>query len=387
MSNKWISGAIPALLTHVNIGSVYCWSLFKNEIAESIGVVTGSIELAFSLAIFFLGMSAAFCGSYVERNVKVSTFLSGCFYGIGLIISYFAIVSHSVIALLLGYGVFMGIGLGLGYLSPIKTLMIWFKEHKGLATGIAISGFGLGKVIYSPLIVWLMSTFNIKVVLLVMAVIGMLLIFLSSRLIKKPDDWVESTSEKSNIKLAWSIITNKVYIAIWIVFYLNITCGLSLISFEKTFANYIGMSQIALLASCSAVFNTLGRFGYAYGSDFVNKKSVIYMIILISSALSCIVGSVLPGLISIMACMFIVNAGYGGGFSTLPTLLQSKFGMSRISTIHGLALSAWAWAGLSGNQLSNLVLNILSFSPNILLLILGLLYSISLFIIFKIRDV
>ena len=191
LENKWLRAAVPALLLHSCIGSVYCWSLLKDEIAQEIGCTVSSIEFAFSLAIFFLGMSAAFGGTFVEKNVKQSSFISMlCFTG-GLGLSVVSIMMHSVMGLMLSYGCLMGIGLGIGYLSPVKTLMLWFNKHKGLATGIAISGFGLSKVLFSPFIEWCNNAHSIYHTLIIMALISIVLMSCATYLIRKPLDWKE----------------------------------------------------------------------------------------------------------------------------------------------------------------------------------------------------
>ena len=371
INNKFIHGALPALLLHVCIGTVYCWSLLKDAIANAMSVSVSSIEFAFSLAIFFLGMSAAFGGSIVERNVRKSGLIStGCFV-IGLIGTIISIYLRSIPLLFIFYGCLMGIGLGLGYLTPVKTLMLWFEKNKGLATGIAISGFGLAKVLFSPLIVYLINKYDIYTCLYVMSGISVLSMSIASLLIKKPTWWLE-VHKKSNIKESIlnniRTILNPTYIYIWIIFYINITCGLAIISFEKSIASINNITWIGTLAAITAIFNTIGRFGYSTASDYIKKydKSIIYSIITFSSfiiALLCgmfgifNIDNAISLLIPTLLLLFIINMGYGGGFSTLPIILQSKFGMKNISTIHGLCLSAWAWAGLSGNQLTNLVIN------------------------------
>ena len=377
LENKWLRAAVPALLLHSCIGSVYCWSLLKDEIAQEIGCTVSSIEFAFSLAIFFLGMSAAFGGTFVEKNVKYASFTSMlCFTG-GLFLSVVSIIYQSVIGLMLSYGCLMGIGLGIGYLSPVKTLMLWFSKHKGLATGIAISGFGLSKVLFSPFIEWCNQNYTIYHTLIIMSCISIFFMSLATYLIHKPKGWVEP-----NIKYKLTdylhIIKNHTYLKIWFIFYLNITCGLALISFEKSIGLYAGLTNIGILAAFTALFNTIGRFGYSTASDFLTTKAWIYWFIFLSSLIGILIGAVWIVFIPAMLC--IINAGYGGGFSTLPTLLQSKFGMEKISTIHGLALSAWAWAGLSGNQISNFVINKMQWSYETLFLILGGLYLVSLLI-------
>mgnify|MGYP002671703021 FL=1 len=382
MKSKWIHGALPALLIHCCIGTVYCWSLLKGDIAGLMNVNVSSIEFAFSLAIFFLGMSAAFGGRFVEKNVRKSSLVSMlCFSG-GLLGTIYAITLGSIPLLFLFYGGIMGIGLGLGYLSPVKTLMLWFSKHKGLATGIAISGFGLSKALFSPFITWCNSGYGIKATLFCISIVSIICMGAASMLIRKPDGWKED-SRKFSILEAIRTILNPVYLKIWTVFYLNITCGLALIAFEKDLAEKSGLGWIGILASLTALFNTLGRFGYSTVSDWTKDKSKIYLTIFLTSGLAMML-PIFFGLkiwvIVVMLC--IINSGYGGGFSTLPTFLESKFGMKRISMIHGFALSAWGWAGLSGNQLSNLVLNYYHGEFNDLFIVLCSLYILA-FIITK----
>lgn len=387
INNKWMRAAIPALLIHSCIGSVYCWSLLKANVADLMSCSVSSIEFAFSLAIFFLGMSAAFGGRFVEKNVTLATLTSGIFFCAGLLVSILAINLCDVNLLMLGYGCLMGIGLGIGYLAPVKTLMLWFSEHKGLATGIAISGFGLSKVIFSPFIEWCNEAHGVKATLLLICVISAVCIGLAALLIKKPLHWKEPKTP-FKIKEYYKVLKDPTYIKIWIVFYLNITCGLALIAFEKTIAVDIGIGSafIALLASATAFFNTAGRFFYSMSSDYTQRKETIYKIIFTSSLLVMILASASYTLVPVVVMLMTVNAGYGGGFSTLPTLLQSKFGMEKISTIHGLALSAWAWAGLSGNQLSNLLVNTLGYDYVVLFEVLAALYALSLGITCSIKK-
>ena len=326
-------------------------------------------------------MSAAFAGNFVEKNVKASSGLSCIFFTLGLMLSIISIYNQSITGLMVSYGCIMGIGLGIGYLSPVKTLMLWFSEHKGLATGIAISGFGLSKVIFSPFIEWCNAEYSVITTLVIMTIFSVICMSIATYLIKKPDDWVEPKMDL-NIKSYFNILKEPVYIMILVIFYLNITCGLALISFEKSISLYAGIVSVGILSSLTAFFNTAGRFCYSTVSDFISNKTWVYITIFITSCLSVIFASFIPVIIPLMLC--VINAGYGGGFSTLPTLLQSKFGMEKISTIHGMTLSAWAFAGLSGNQLSNLIINILGLPYPVLFVILFLLYSIALYLSYRI---
>jgi len=195
--------------------------------------------------------------------------------------------------------------------------------------------------------------------------------FIGFLLLKKPEGWVEVEAEKSEhpIKDFFSkflIFKNKTFIGVWIVFYINITCGLAIISNDKALIKLIGLAPALILSIC-AIFNAGGRFVYATLADGLKDRNTMYKIILTSeiviTALAIVLGitkgfdSSIISIIIILALLFVVNAGYGGGFSNLPTLLSDHFGMKSISTIHGVALSAWAFAGLTGNQVAQLIVN------------------------------
>ena len=192
-SNKWVRAAIPALLLHCSIGTVYCWSLIKQNIANYIGSTPGQVEWAFSLAIFFLGMSAAFAGGIVEKDIHKSSLIATFCFAIGLAGTGLCVYFRSLIGIYFFYGVVMGIGLGLGYLSPVKTLMLWFSEQKGLATGLAVAGFGLAKVIASPIMTALIGSVGIVNMFYVLAVLYFVMMFLGHLLLKKPEGWHENT--------------------------------------------------------------------------------------------------------------------------------------------------------------------------------------------------
>ena len=394
MNNKWIRAAIPALLIHCSVGTVYCWSTFKQAIAQQIGMSPFAVGWAFSLAIFFLGVSAAFAGRFVEKDIHKSSLISCvCFttgmIGTGVCIQFFS-GWIAMIGIYLFYGVIMGIGLGVGYLTPVKTLMLWFSENKGLATGISIMGFGLAKAIATPIMELLQNNFGISAMFIILGVLYFCLMFIGHLLLKKPDGWVEpQTNNDFNVL---SMFKNKTFVGIWLMFYLNIHCGLMIISYEKqilstAFAASASLPLlISIIPSITAGANALGRIGYSTLSDKLKERNYIYEIIFIScmliSALVVFSGAiqnastVLILAILIIAFLLIINAGYGGGFSTLPALLSERFGMTKISQIHGLALSAWAIAGLTGNNMTELTLN-LGFSYPMIIVLGSILYVVA----------
>lgn len=395
MNNKWTRAAVPALLIHISVGTVYCWSTFKQAIAEQIGMSPFAVGWAFSLAIFFLGMSAAFAGKFVEKDIHKSSLISCICFSIGMIGTGLSIMFLkgwlALIGIYLCYGVIMGIGLGIGYLTPVKTLMLWFSKNKGLATGISIMGFGLAKAIATPIMDSLQNTYGIVPMFIILGISYFIIMFIGHLLLKKPDGWIEPQAKEK--RSALSMFKNKEFIGIWLMFYINIHCGLMIISYEKQILNVAFYAAAALttivsvVPSCTAISNALGRIGYSTISDKCKQRNTIYKIIFIS----CIIISILmitTNAISnaaavflgtlVIAYLLIINAGYGGGFSTLPALLSERFGMQKISQIHGLALSAWAVAGITGNNTSEIILNITGGNYQVILTTSAILYTIAL---------
>ncbi len=393
MNNKWIRAAIPALLLHCSIGTVYCWSLFSNEISTYIGQSKSNVGWAFSFAIFFLGMSAAFLGNIVEKDIHKSSLIATICFTAGMLGTGFFIKLggmekyHGTVLPLLGiyfsYGFVMGVGLGTGYLSPVKTLMLWFSEHKGLATGLSVAGFGAAKAIASPFMTMILKTGKkspylladgtpvqdgVWMMFIILGCVYFVMMFVGHLLLAKPEGWHEP-AKKAKGEGTFATIKKKPltnYIGIWLMFYINITCGLALISQEKQIVSCIGLvGSAGIISTVSAIFNAGGRLGFSTWADYMKDRNTIYkMIFTISIACTALVivtngigkgeGNVLL-IILVLALIFMVNAGYGGGFSNVPPLLSDHYGMSSISAIHGITLSAWAFAGLTGNQMATFI--------------------------------
>ena len=386
-ANKWFRAAIPALLLHCSIGTVYCWSIFSQEIAEYVGFSKGKIEWAFSFAIFFLGMSAAFLGNVVEKDIHKSSLIATICFSVGMALTGFFIYyggSHKgstlvLLGIYISYGFIMGVGLGTGYLSPVKTLMLWFSDRKGLATGLAVAGFGAAKAIASPIMQRILYSDvknqvqregGIYMMFWILAGVYFVMMFVGHLLLAKPADWVEPQDKSAKPGIIETLKTKPItnYIGIWFMFYINITCGLALISQEKMIVKCIDLAASAgLISTISAIFNAGGRLGFSAWADKMKDRNTIYkMIFIISIALTgltMITGGIKNGdgntglIILVLALIFMVNAGYGGGFSNVPTLLSDHYGMGSISAIHGITLSAWAFAGLTGNQVATAIVN------------------------------
>ena len=400
MNNRWVRAAIPGLLLHCSIGTVYCWSVFSADISNYIGWSKSAVGWAFSFAIFFLGMSAAFLGNIVEKDIHKSSLIATiCFtvgmVGTGFFIWYGGQHRHSIVALLgiyISYGAVMGVGLGTGYLSPVKTLMLWFEDRKGLATGLAVAGFGLAKALASPVMTKLLTAFgttdvtciagDVKEVgtvltvnngtpwmFMILAVAYFIMMFVGHLLLKKPSTWHEPAAGEKKPGI-WATLKTRPYsnyLGIWLMFYINITCGLAIISQEKPIVSCLGFSAVAAgyISTVSAIFNAGGRLGFSAWADKLKDRNTIYKLIFVLSSGCTVLVLATNGIkngngntlltVLVLALIFIVNAGYGGGFSNVPTLLSDHYGMGSISAIHGITLSAWAFAGLSGNQMANFI--------------------------------
>ena len=302
----------------------------------------------------FLGMSAAFLGNVVEKDIHKSSLIASiCFAagmaGTGFFIYYGGAHKGSMLSLIgiyICYGFIMGIGLGTGYLSPVKTLMLWFKDRKGLATGLAVAGFGAAKAIASPIMQGMLNGLGeggIYKMFLILAVVYFIMMFVGHLLLKKPDDWHEPQSKDESQSIMAVLKTKPIsnYVGIWLMFYINITCGLALISQEKMIVKCIGLASFAgIISTVSAIFNAGGRLGFSAWADTMKDRNTIYKLIFILS-------------IAFTAVVMLT----GGVKNNVPTLLSDHYGMGNISAIHGITLSAWAFAGLTGNQMATWIVN------------------------------
>ena len=326
-------------------------------------------------------MSSAFLGNVVEKDIHKSSLIASiCFAlgmcGTGVFIYYGGTHNGSLLALIgiyICYGFIMGIGLGTGYLSPVKTLMLWFEDKKGLATGLAVAGFGAAKAIASPIMQAMLKGLGdggIYKMFWILSLVYFVMMFIGHLLRKKPEGWHEPQKKEKGAGILDTIKTKPItnYIGIWLMFYINNTCGLALISQEKMIYKCIGLASfVGILSTVSAIFNAGGRLGFSAWADKMKDRNTIYKIIFILSiaftAIVMVTGGIKNGegnffLTAVVICLImVVNAGYGGGFSNVPTLLSDHYGMGSISAIHGITLSAWAFAGLTGNQMATWIVN------------------------------
>jgi Nitrate/nitrite transporter len=379
--NKYLHGVLPMILINFPIGSVYCWTLFKEHVLTYTGFSRSTIEWCFSLAIFFLGMSAAFGGKVVEKNVKNGALITFIFFTLGWLLTGIGIHTKNPWLTLLGFGPIQGIGLGIGYLTPVKTLMIWFDDKKGFAAGLAIAGFGLAGVIANPIIGYLLEHITVYNVFYILTALYGTSCFIGYLLIHRPEA-KESHIEVPHYSIK-EIICNKKFILLWLIFFINIACGLALISQEKQIYDIIGidsMTTIVLFCSINAIANVAGRLIAASIQDKVNKKHIPYYLMAIMSIIVCIISVFIPFWTTTTVMMiFIIQFFFGCGFACLPNILHQNYGIKQLATVHGLMLSGWAIAGLVGNQFALFIMN--NYDLKVLYACLGIIYTIELIIL------
>lgn len=367
MPNKWLNCAIPGVALTTCIGSVYCWSQFAANLMETFALTRFQTDIGFMLIIFFLGMCAAAFGRVIEKNPRLGAWLSTAVFITGFMMLGTAVAVGSVPAFYISTAI-IGAGTGIGYVTPVKTLMAFFSDHKGLASGLAITGFGLAKFIASPVIEWLLANVSLSNMFFIMGGIYAAVMVASSMLLRKYPYSV--TEEKYDNGFEYSyILKSKEWWSIWFMFMTNISCGLAIISQEKGLLTALGISAIAMVLSGTALSNAGGRLGFSSISDKIGRKAAYHFVCSfgILGAVFCITGSPVLSVIGILLC----EAAYGGNFSVLPSLLAKRFGMANASRVHSMTLTGWSFGGIFGPLLAN------TFTGNSLYIVLAVLYFIA----------
>ena len=361
---------LPAFLLAVSVGQIYAFTNFSSEIAEYIGESQKNVQFAFSLGIFFLGMGAAFFGKIVEKNIRLSTIIGTTLFLSGLIVTEVGIHVKSLMTIYLGYGFLIGLGTGVIYISPVKTMMLWFPEHKAIAAALPIISFGLGSTLSTILfsgIHWgtpgvSVAVFQLKGfmeygitnVFHAYAIFYAVPMIAACFLLKKPKIQVQSFGHGiPSLEFSYlQLFRNRFFWQAWFFMFLNISAGLCLIPLAKQMMSSPDVygdnaKLITWIVALSGLMNGGGRFLFAWWSDRLAKRINILLFILSISA-GVMTLSFWPPVIGI--ALLVINACYGAGFSVIPAILADHFGMTNISKIHGAVLSAWGFAGLAGNQ-------------------------------------
>ncbi len=361
MKNRWLIAA-SAVGIHISIGSVYSWSVFTKPIVKRTGWNFSDTQLTFSIAILFLGLSAALLGRFVEKSgPRVSGTVASLFFGAGIAGSGLAIVTNHLFLLYLCYGVMAGIGLGVGYITPVSTLVKWFPDKRGLATGLAIMGFGFASLIASPIIQKLIVAVGLRNTFFIMGTVYFAIMILSSQYLAPPHPgWmpkgyaqkaVSARDRKGagDLGVREALRTRRFYY-LWLMLFINITCGIAVISVASPMAQEIAALtpyQAAAMVGLMGFFNGGGRIGWAALSDYAGRANT-YTAFFVLQIIAFFLLPRTAGSLGFQALLFLVMTCYGGGFSCVPAYIGDLFGTKHLATIHGSILTAWAAAGLAG---------------------------------------
>ena len=362
--NKWLIVA-AAIGIHISIGSVYAWSVLTRPIMEYLQCGLQEVTWIFSIAILFLGLSAGSLGTYVERlGPRRSGLIATCCFTAGMLGSALALSQRSLIMLYLAYGVIGGIGLGTGYITPVSTLVKYFPNNRGLATGLAIMGFGFAGLIAAPVMQLLIAHFGLVQNFIIMGSVYCLLMLCSSLYLAPPPAHPlaqEPVSQNAKKRISITLPDKRQFSvseamstwqfkALWWVFFTNITCGIGLLAVASPMAQEI--IQMSPLAAASMVgiiglLNGLGRIAWSTVSDYIGRANTYIAFFALQIAAFYLLAQTADALI-FQGLIFLIITCYGGGFSCMPAYLSDLFGTKQLSAIHGRILTAWGLAGIAG---------------------------------------
>ena len=376
-----------ALCVHLCIGQAYAFSVFNLPMTKLIGISKSApndwnipeLGWIFSIAIFFLGMSAAMFGRWVEEGgPRRAMFTAALCWSGGFILSAIGVYVHTLWLIYIGYGVLGGCGLGIGYISPVSTLIKWFPDRPGMATGMAIMGFGGGAFIASPLSVWLMSKFStpthigVAETFIVIGAIYFVFMMVGAFIVRIPAPGWKPQGYTPPQQASKLITTSDVFVydsvktpqfwLIWWILCLNVTAGIGVLGQASAMSQEMFPGKVSPVAAAGFVglmslFNMGGRFFWASTSDYIGRKSTYFVFMVLGFLLYIAVPHTdsIGSVAAFVLCFLVIISMYGGGFATVPAYLKDMFGTRYVGAIHGLLLTAWSMAGIFGPVLVNYI--------------------------------
>ncbi len=378
-TNRW---RIPlgAVLVHLCIGSVYAWSTFNRPIQSLFADQPWWLNppyTTFTTALALLGLSAALGGPWVERHgPRVAARAAALFFGVGLIVGGLGLSLKQPLLVFLGMGVISGIGCGLGYIAPVSTLVRWFPDRRGMATGMAIMGFGGGAFIAGFLNVFFIARVGIASAVMLLGVVYLVVMLIGSMLLQSPPpDYTPSgwkhnaaANARSSAMIAResvsrdSAVRTPQFVLLWLMLFINVTAGIGILAQASPMMQDLFGStplEAAGVVSIISLFNAGGRFLWASASDWLGRRTTYLLFFALQCALFLAIPSFATGAQRVLfqASLFAIFTMYGGGFATIPAFLADIFGPRNVGAIHGAVLTAWSAAAIVGplmiTELSN----------------------------------
>jgi OFA family oxalate/formate antiporter-like MFS transporter len=359
--NRWLI-AIAGIVMQIALGAVYAWSVFRIPLTQSYGWTVSQVTQVFELAIFVLGFAAFAGGLWMKRSgPRGIAVIAGVCYGLGWVLAGQA--GSNLLQLTLSYGLLGGLGLGLGYIIPLATLIKWFPDKRGMITGLTVAGFGAGALITAPVAQRLIASFGVSETFTILGIAYFIMVSGSALFMKNPPDgyrpagWnppvkLQQQSSANDYTLGRALKTWQWY-GLWSILFLNTVAGISIISQAAPLAQettHVSAVAAAGLVGIISIANGSGRFLWAWFSDFIGRKRVFQVMMLTQVIVFFALSRVHSfGILAVLA--FIVLLCYGGGFGTMPAFAADFFGPRNVGSIYGLMLTAWGFAGLFGPTL------------------------------------
>jgi OFA family oxalate/formate antiporter-like MFS transporter len=357
-ANRWlIAGA--GVVMQIALGAVYAWSVFRIPLTTTYGWSISQVTLTFELAILMLGFASFVGGLWMPRvGPRTVAMAGGLCYGIGTILAGQA--GGHIWFLYLSYGVLGGIGLGLGYIVPLATLIKWFPDRRGMITGLAVAGFGAGALVTAPIAQRLLATVGIRSTFMILGV-GYLIAVLAASFFMvnppagyRPEGWEPQVQQQGSRALKdftlGEALRSWQWYALWLILFLNTCAGISIISQASPMAQEMTHATAAAaagLVGLISIANGSGRLLWAWFSDFIGRRQVFLSMFLIQTILFVVLART-ESFTTLGILAFIVLLCYGGGFGTMPAFTADLFGAGNVGSIYGLLLTAWGFAGVLG---------------------------------------
>lgn len=360
LANRW-GIAVAAVIMQICLGAVYGWSVFKIPLMKTEHWSETAVQLNFTLAILFLGVGTVIGGLWQDRvgPRKVAT-IAGVLYGIGYLVAAWGSSHHSLGVIYAGYGVLSGIGMGMGYITPVATLVKWFPDKRGLMTGVAVCGYGAGALVMSPIAARMIASRGVPPTFLAFGIVYLILVVIAAQFYANPPQGWQLPGWKPTSAVAKAATTYDFtvreaartwqFYLLWAILFLNVSAGIMIISQASPMAQskeFVGMTalQAASMVGLISIFNGLGRVFWAWISDMIGRARVYFLLF----AIQAVVFFLLPRIhdaTTFSVCFAIIGLCYGGGFGTMPSFTADFFGAKYMGGIYGWILLAWGAAAI-----------------------------------------
>ncbi|MBZ5568819.1 MAG: OFA family MFS transporter [Acidobacteriia bacterium] len=358
LPNRW-GIAVAAVIMQICLGAVYGWSVFKIPLMRTEHWSETQVQLNFTLAIFFLGVGTIIGGLWQDRKgPRLVASVAGLVYGVGYMLAGVFTADHNMNGLYLAYGVLTGLGMGMGYICPVATLVKWFPERRGLMTGVAVCGYGAGALVMSPIAARLIIAHSVPYTFWALGVVYLVMVVAAAQFYANPPDgwkpagWTPTSAvAKAATTYSYSVkeaIGTGQFWLLWLLLFLNVSAGIMVISQASPRAQQmVGMTAIAAasMVGLISIFNGLGRVFWAWVSDHLGRARVYFLLYLIQV----VIFFSLPKIhnLTLFSLAFaVIGLCYGGGFGTMPSFTADFFGPKYMGGIYGIILLAWGAAAI-----------------------------------------